>query len=305
MPLTIPKVCIIILHFKNIPCLAECLASLETVAYRNFDVIIVNNGSDDLRGIAGQLKLKVEVLTSPSNTGFACGNNLGIREAIKNQADYVLLLNDDTIVSSDFLDILVAEGEKDPLSGMLGPEVLYYGDRERIAFAGAEFDQAAGIFSFPRSGEFSAAPGASVPVESDYITGCALLVKKNLIDKIGLLDERFFLYWEDSDWGLRAKKAGFRCLVVPAAKIWHKVSASAGGNDSPLKAYYKTWGHLLFLDSYAPSAKKRILAGFALDIAWLIFKSNNRDRIKKAWAYVAAIADHYSGRAGQARSYLR
>ena len=299
MPLLIPKVCIIILHLKNIPCLAECLASLETVAYGNFDVIIVNNGSDDLRGIAGQSKLKVEVLTSPSNAGFACGNNLGIREAIKNQADYVLLLNDDTIVSSDFLDILVAEGEKDPLSGMLGPEVLYYGDRERIAFSGAKFDRAAGTFAFPRSGELSPAPGSSAPVESDYVTGCALLVKKSLIDKVGLLDERFFLYWEDSDWGLRAKKAGFRCLVVPAAKIWHKVSASAGGNDSPLKAYYKTLGHLLFLDLHAPRAKRKILTRFVRDIAWLLFKSSTRGRLRKAWAYINAIFNHYSGRGGR------
>lgn len=302
-----PKVSVIILHLNDVDGLLECLASLRGLLYPDFDVLLVHNGPRDPaleEKTAPFSAMLAEVIHTGENFGFARGSNIGIKRALENGADYVFLLNDDTVVSPDFMDILVNEAEKEPLAGMLGPEVLYFGDRERIAFAGAKFDQAAGTFSFPRADELSDASSASVPVESDYITGCALLVKKSLMDKIGLLDERFFLYWEDSDWGLRAQKAGFRCLVVPAARIWHKVSASSGGNDSPLKIYYKTRGHLLFSDLHAPLAKKKLLAGFVRDIAWLLVKSSGRDRVKKAWAYITTIVDHYSGRGGRSRHSL-
>ena len=291
-----PRVCVIILNVANTPCLVECLASLRGISYPNYEIILVHNGRYDseLEKAVSPFSAKLaELIHTGSNTGFAKGNNIGIARALQKGADYVLLLNDDTIVSRDFMDILVAAAEKDPGAGMLGPEVLYYGDRERISFAGARFDPASGTFSFPHADELSSKSGITEPFESDFITGCALLVKKGLIDKIGLLDERFFLYWEDSDWGLRAKAAGFRCLVVPAARIWHKVSASSGGGDSPSKAYYKTFGNFMFAEMYAPGAKIKILTGFMRDIVWLLLKSTDNSRFNKAWAYTKAICTYY------------
>ena len=302
-----PKISIIILHLCEMDGLLECLSFLGGVSYGNFDVFVVQNGPEGyelkkrLPPFPGRL---AEIIYTGKNLGFAAGNNIGIKRALQKGADYVLLLNDDTVVSPDFLDILVAEAEKDPLIGMLGPEVLCFRDRERVSFAGAKLDPVAGTFSFPRSGEFSTASGGTPPFESDYITGCALLVKKSLLDRIGLLDERFFLYWEDSDWGLRAKKAGFRCLVVPAARIWHKVSASSGGNDSPLKAYHKTRSHLLFAELHAPPAKKKLLLQAARDIVWLVFKSGAPGAFRRAAAYAAAVSDYLRGRGGAGPAWL-
>ena len=301
-----PKVSIIILHLYDRAGLLACLSSLTAVTYANFDAYVVHNGpvnaelEQSLAAFSGRL---AGLVHTGENTGFARGNNAGIRLALQNGADYVLLLNDDTAVSPDFLDLLVAEGEKNPAAGMLGPEVMYFGDRERVSFSGAKFEAASGTFSFPKAGEL-AAPGAD-PFGSDYITGCALLVKKKVIEKIGLLDERFFLYWEDSDWGLRAAAAGFENLVVPSAKIWHKVSASLGGNDSPLKAYHKTRSHFLFAELHAPRAKKALLLKLARDTAWLLFKSRKPGAFLLAAAYLAGAAGYFAGRGGAGPAWLR
>jgi GT2 family glycosyltransferase len=302
-----PKVFVILLHLRDIDGLQECLASLGGVSYGNFEVILVHNGLPNAeleKKVSGFSGPPLEIIYAGENTGFAKGNNIGIRRALNRGADYVLLLNDDTVVSRNFLDILVAEAEKDPLTGMLGPEVLYYGDRERISFMGAKFDQAAGTFSFPHADELCSALTVPSPVESDYVTGCALLVKKSLLEKIGLLDERFFLYWEDSDWGLRAAAAGFRSLVVPAAKIWHKISVSSGGNDSPLKIYHKTKSHLLFAQLHSPRAKKTIMTAMVRDVAWLIFKCRAEGRFTKAAAYLAGAAAYFIRRMGPGPAWL-
>jgi GT2 family glycosyltransferase len=292
----LPKVYIIILHSKSISCLIDCLSSLDKITYKNCAIIVVNNGSNDLTDINKHIKRKIQLIKTPSNLGFARGNNLGIKEALRNRADYVLLLNDDTIVTPDFLSTLVAAGENHPDVGMLGPKIYYYDEPQKIWFAGARFDERTGVIFALHSDKIGKSRKDNKPEDSDYITGCALLVKKKLIDIVGLLDERFFLYWEDVDWGLRAQKAGFTNLIVPNAHIWHKVSVSTGGMDSPLRAYHKTRSHLLMAKLHAPCTLNRLHWGFSRDIAWLLFKSTDLERVKKARAYISAIKDYHLGR---------
>jgi len=291
-----PKVYIIILHWKNIACLLECLSSINRIMYDNYTVTVVNNSSNDLIDIDKHLKLKIQILKSPFNVGFARGNNLGLKEALKNQADYVLLLNDDTVVSPDFLNILVDTAEKNSNAGMLGPKIYYFDEPHRIWFAGAKFNEQTGLVSFLHSDEKLE--------ESDYVTGCALLAKRKLIEKIGLLNERFFLYWEDVNWGLASKKAGFRNLIVPSSKVWHKISLSSGGPNSCLRVYHKTRSHLLFLRLHAPKAEMKLMLRFLRDIAWLLFKSSDPDKMKKAQAYFAAIVDYHLGKTGKGPHWL-
>lgn len=159
------------------------------------------------------------------------------------------------------------------------------------------------MVSFPGADQFED-KSKDEPFESDFITGCALLVKRKVIEKIGFLDERFFLYWEDVDWGLRAKKAGYRNVLVPSAHIWHKISVSTGGPASPLKAYHKTRSHLFFANLYASGALIKLHYGFMRDIAWLLFKSLDEDRFKKAFAYFAAQKDYHYGKTDKGPSWL-
>ncbi len=285
----------------------ECLESLNSVMTPGFGAIVARNGAYDaeleaaVRTASGHVGA---VLFNGDNIGFASGCNAGIRKALEDGADWVLLLNDDTVAAPDFLEKLLEEAGKRPEAGMLGPRIFYFAEKEKIWFSGAKFNKGNCSFSFPGSDQAERDYGHFAPEESDYITGCALLVKREVIEKIGPLDERFFLYWEDSDWGLRARAAGCKCVVVPAARIWHKVSASSGGTDSPLKAYHKTFSHLLFCDIHASAAKGRLLRGFARDIAWLLLKASGQKRFRKAWAYALAIFDHYTGAKARAKPWL-
>lgn len=307
MNTTVPKICAVILNIADTPGLVECLLSLEKAVYGNLEVIVVHNGPPDaefekeVRRAAGWVS---GVVFTGHNAGFAAGNNAGIKRALENGADYVLLLNDDTVVAPDFLDRLEEEALKDPAIGMLGPRIFYFPEQEKIWFTGAKFDKASCTFAFPGSGEAAASYGHEGPEGSDYITGCALLVSRKLVEKVGLLDERFFLYWEDSDWCLRAAAEGFKSVVVPSARIWHKISASAGGADSALKAYYKTRSHLLFSALHAPEAKGKILLGIARDIAWLLFKSSEPGKIRKAAARLLAVLHYLAGRTGSGPAWL-
>jgi GT2 family glycosyltransferase len=306
MPNHIPKVVIIILHFDSRDTLTECLRSCQRISHPNHEIIIVKTGLRSNLRLASMQDIASSVskiINTKENVGYARGNNLGIQDALSHKADYVLLLNDDTIVSPNFLEILVEVGERSPDIGMLGPKIYYFDEPNKVWFAGAGFDYQTCRVIAPASDQVDQGED-SVPFESDYITGCALLVKRAAIERIGLLDERFFLYWEDVDWGLRAKKARLTNLVVPSSHIWHKVSVSIGGPDSPLKAYHKTRSHLLIAKLHAPGALNKLQRGYFRDIAWLLLKSSDKDRIKKARAYFSAIRDYHFGRTNGGLSWL-
>ncbi len=301
-----PKVYIVILHLKNILCLTDCISSLSKIRYTNFDIFVVHNGPKDsflrdaLRPYSQHIK---EIIDTGSNAGFAAGNNIGVREALKFQADYILLLNDDTVVAPDFLDTLLEAAETTPGAGILGSKIYYFDEPQKVWFAGARFDYETCMLTTPGSGLLDDGL-SSEPLESDYITGCALLIKRQVVERIGLLDERFFLYWEDVDWGLRAKKAGFRNFVMSRSHIWHKISVSMGGMDSPLRAYHKTRGHLSLAKVHTPWALSSLHGGFFRDVVWLLVKSKEKTRIARARAYMAAIIDYHRERTDRGPHWL-
>jgi hypothetical protein len=292
-----PKVSVIILHLNNIPCLVDCISSLNKISYPNFDIFVVHNGakSNALPDALTQLSQHItEIIDTGDNIGFAGGNNVGITRTLEKGADYVLLLNDDTEVSKDFLSLLVESAEKRQDAGMFGPRIFLFDQPDKIWFDGAIFDPEQSLIIFPRAGEKGEDLQETV-TESDFITGCAVLVKRNLLEEIGLLNDFYFMYWEDVDWGLRAIKAGERNLVVHNAHIWHKVTISMGGPQSPRAVYHKVRSHLLFTKSHAPKVFKKLLLRNLHDIAWLLVKSKEVGRFKLARSYIAAIWDFYSG----------
>ncbi|MCX5724449.1 MAG: glycosyltransferase family 2 protein [Nitrospirae bacterium] len=301
-----PKVAIIIVHLDSRAALLACLTSCQAIHYRNYEILVVENGSrlaldpDALKDCVGRTPL---VIRSPVNLGFSGGSNLGIRAALDRGADYVLLLNDDTEVAPDFLNVLVQAGEQDPAIGALGPTIYYRDDAKRIWFAGGHFDARLCQVQTPRSGELDAGAQPDV-AESDWLTGCCLLMKRQACEKAGLLDERFFLYWEDADWSLRLRRVGLRTVTVPSAHIWHKISVSAGGAESALKWYHKTRSHLLFARLHAPHATCLLLRAMARDVAWLLVKSASLDRFSRARAAVSAVKDYYLGRSGRGPDWL-
>jgi len=301
-----PKVSIIILHLNNIPCLVDCISSLNEISYSNYDIFVVHNGvkSNTLPDALAQRSQHIaEIIDTGANIGFSGGNNVGIRRALEKEADYVLLLNDDTEVSKDFLSLLVAIAENRPDAGMFGPRIFFFDHPDKIWFDGAIFDPEQSRITFLRAGENGEGLQETV-TESDFITGCAVLVKRNLLEEIGLLNDFFFIYWEDVDWGLRAIKAGTKNLVVHNAHILHKVTISMGGLQSPRTIYHKVRSHLVFTKSHAPKAFKGLLLRNLYDIAWLMVKSKEVGRFKLARSYIAAIWDFYAGHKGKGPQWL-
>jgi hypothetical protein len=245
-----PLVYIIILNWNGRKDTAECLESLQHLTYPNFKTIVVDNGSTDNSVFFLKEKYReVDFVENEDNLGFARGNNIGIREAVGRGADYVFLLNNDTLVDKDMLTILIKAAQDNPAVGMLGPKINYYYDKDRIWAAGGKVIFPLAL-TFHRRGRRQDKLTYSKIVDVDYQPACALLVKKETIGHIGLLHTSYQVYYEDTDWCLRAKKSGYRVVCVESAKIWHKVSASSGGWLSPLRLYWKTRSGYIFFKKH-------------------------------------------------------
>jgi len=249
------RVVIVVLNWNGRADTVECLDSLRSITYPSYEILVVDNGSADGSVEAFRDKYPgLEVIVNEKNFGYAEGNNIGIRRAIEKKADYIMLLNNDTVVDPSFLDELITAAEADPLVGFAGPMVYYYdyaGRKDVINFAGGKINLLTG--SSRHLGLKQVDKGQFGRVrEVDYVDGSCILVRADTLDKIGLLDPTFFTYWEEADWCLRGRDAGYKLLYVPTSKIWHKISASATGKSY---TYYFARNQFLFMKKHV--SKKR------------------------------------------------
>jgi hypothetical protein len=229
-----PKVFIIILNWNGWSDTMECLSSLNNIIYDNFEVILIDNGSkepfDFAQGINQNFQnLKITTIYNKKNLGFAGGNNQGIKIALERGAEYVLLLNNDTTVEPDFLTKLVEVAESRKDGGIFGPMTYFYdslnNNKKLICSAGGRIikNYIAGTLIGHKeinNGQYNEQK------EVDYISGACLLIKREVVNKIGLISEDYFLYYEDGDWCVRAIRSGYKCIFVPDSVIYHKVSRS-------------------------------------------------------------------------------
>jgi GT2 family glycosyltransferase len=242
-----PHVTIIVLNWNGKDDTLACLESLEQVAYPNFEVLVVDNDSSDDSVAAIRARFPHRpIIETGANLGYAGGNNVGLRWALEQRTDYALLLNNDTEVAPDFLCILVETVESDPTVGVAGPIIYYYDQPETIWSAGGRIDWPRGQFWMLGLGMHDNGKPDKGPQEVDFVTGCALLVRAKIVQEVGELDERFFMYYEEAEWCVRIAKAGYRIIHVPQARLWHKISPESQA-DSPLIHYYMTRNRLLFL----------------------------------------------------------
>ena len=246
-----PKVAIIILNWNGKEDTIECLESLKHVTYPNYEILLMDNGSTD-----GSVECfrerypRMEIIENGKNLGFVEGNNVGIRKAMDEGADYVLLLNNDTVVDPEFLGELAKVAESDPKIGFVGPKVYYYdyeGRKDVLNFAGGKLNMWKGVSYHIGVNEIDYGQYNDI-TKVDYAEGSCLFVNKNVIKKIGLLDPSYFTYWEENDWCMRGMNAGYSSFFVPKAKIWHKIGAS---NQGTKKVYYLTRNRFWFMKRYA------------------------------------------------------
>lgn len=251
--MTPPKVVIVVLNWNGKDDTLTCLESVSQIDYPNFQVVVVDNGSnDDSVPAIRQAFPEVHLIETGKNLGYAGGNNVGMRYALERGADYVFVLNNDTTVAPDVLRHLMAEAEKHPEVAALGP-VIYYMDRPKVIWtAGEILGEDLSCVHLQQEDTETTLDKEGYTV--DWVTGAALLVRSSVLASIGLFDERYFLVFEESDWCFRARKYGYTCRIVPKAKVWHRVGASFSGESSPLRAYFSARNGLLFAERHLPKA---------------------------------------------------
>ena len=255
------KIAVVVLNYNGLQETRSCLNSLRRIKKNNIEVeiIVVDNNSTDGSQITLPKERGIKFMQNEKNLGFSGGNNRGIKYALEKNVDYVLILNNDTVVDENFLVNLVNNKNADISSPKIYFEkgFEFHKDRytekqlgEVIWYAGGNIDwqniigKHIGVDEVD-NGQFSKSR------EVDFATGACMLVKREVFEKIGYFDEKYFLYLEDMDFCVKAKKAGFKILFEPSAIIWHKNAASIGGSGSSLQDYYFTKSRLLFAFKFA------------------------------------------------------
>lgn len=262
MQIAAPPVIAVLVNWNLPQDTLDCVASLRHSTPFAPQIVVVDNGSnpqckEQLRRSAGDYHL----LDLPQNLGFAAGANRGIAEALQQGAEYVLLINNDTLVAPEMLARLVAEAQATDC-GIVAPLILYAGAPDTIWWLG---DRERSWLPIPRSlcRDAPSASAPSMPIDVDYVTGCAMLLSRTLLEQLGGFDERFMMYYEDADLCRRARQRGFRIRAVPAARMWHKVSLSARMNR-PATAFLWARSRVLFYRDGVQGMRKVLVDGFLL-----------------------------------------
>ena len=294
-----------IINFNGTSNTLECLLSLDKINSKSFkiSVVVIDNASKDEFKVQSS-KFKVfqglRVISNDKNLGFSGGQNVGIKYALDNGADYVLILNNDTIVDKNLIEELLNAAQKDKNIGIAVPKIYFasgfefHKDRYKKSDLGKVFWYAGGemdwknVIGFHR-GVDEVDRGQYDRIEkTDFASGCCMLVKGEVFEKVGFLDEKFFLYYEDSDLCERIRRAGYSIMYSAKAILWHKNAGSAGGSGSSLQDYYITRNRMLFGFRYASFRSK--LALFKESIM-LLAKGRHWQR--------RGILDFYLGRFGK------
>jgi GT2 family glycosyltransferase len=252
-----PYIITVILNTNRREDTLACLASLGHSTYRNHHIIVLDNASTDgsVEAIRAAFP-SVQIIALSRNLGYAGNNNVGIKAALEQGADWVFVLNEDTILAPECMAALAEAGESDRRIGIVGPMVYHHDEPTVIQSAGGSlgrhWESRHIAQNEPDTHQFTQAR------EVDWISGCAILVRRTLIEQVGMLDERFFYYWEETEWCLRASKAGWRILHVPRAKLWHK-GVQRDYRPKPSVAYYNTRNRLLMLMKHNAPLRTRVL----------------------------------------------
>ena len=258
-----PRITILLLNWNGYADTFDCINSILKINYKNYEILLVDNGSDykEYEKITS-LNSKATLIRSEKNLGFSGGNNLGIELALNSGADYILLLNNDTVVEPNFLEPLLEVFKKETEVGIVAPQINYFNEPQKIWSSG-------GNISKIRGSGFAYSDKIEDNVDQEnksvtFVSGCCMLIKKEVFEKIGFFDDNFFLYVEDADLCYRTTHSGYKIIVTHHSRIFHKVSNSTKENLALLPLYYVTRNRLYF-------AKKNFSYVYFLTFTYLLF----------------------------------
>lgn len=280
-------VTIVIAAWNQLDKTLECLETVAALTYPNVNTILVDNGSEPplAPAITGRFPA-VEVLRLEDNLGFAGGYNAGIRRALAGGATAILLLNNDTLAAPDALDHLVAALDAAPDAGLITAKIYYANEPRRIWTVGANLNV---VLDLKDNGQNEIDAGQwDAPRDVDFAPFCAILVRRAVFEQVGLLDEAYFLYYEDMDYCRRARLAGWRIRLSPDAHVLHAVSASSGGAETPVKRYWLAQSSGRYFRKHGRGPRMLLIVPFrlasAIKISLRLLKSGRRDTLRAYWA---------------------
>lgn len=250
-PINTPTIHSVTLSWNRKDDTLDCLRSILTSDYANVRAILVDNASTD--GTVEAVKSTfpdVVTLINPVNLGYAAGVNIGLRYALDQGADFVCILDNDAVIAPDAWTRMMSVMQAHPSAGLLTPKILYHSMPGVIWYSGHKRRK---VTLAPIGGSMNMRDAElnGDPRPMDYAPCCGLLIRRAVMEKIGLLEERFFIYYEDLDFCIRAQESGFDLLNVTDARVWHKVSASAG-DGSLLQKYYHARSSVRFYYKHTP-----------------------------------------------------
>jgi len=260
-----PLVCILVLNWNGYEVTTACVTSLQKIYYNNKKIIIVDNGSIDGSGDIFKDKFQdVDVLALEKNYGYAGGNNRGITFALgKYKPDYILILNNDTVVEPNFLSSMVKIAEKENNCAAVVPKIFYFEPNNVLYFAGGALNRISGIAHHYGKHQFDSAKYSNIR-KVTLANGCSVLLKVKLLQGELFFDERFFANIEDVELSLRILKRNYDILYQPNAILWHKEAYSTKKNNSqPFRLYLATRNIILM--------QRRHLSGFMFPIFLIVF----------------------------------
>ncbi|MBA2332214.1 MAG: glycosyltransferase family 2 protein [Actinobacteria bacterium] len=290
------RVVAVVLSWNGLEDTLGCLESLAGV-----ETVVVDNGSDDGSPDAIETRFPdVDLIRAGVNLGFAAGNNVGIRRALDRGADWVVLVNNDATVAPDVVDALVAAAARYPDAGALAGKVYVDEPRDVLWYAGGNFEPRLGYSGRVRGAGKRDDGSYDEERDVDWGTGAFLAVSRAAIERVGLLDEELFAYVEDVDWCLRIRDAGLRVVFVPAARAWHRVSASTGGKASTTSLYYHCRNTLAVCERRRPLGRGHAAVRRAVIVgAHLLQALSHPKRVTALWTVIRAWRDYRRGRMGR------
>ena len=295
-----PKVTIVILTWNNYEDTKECLESLGKITYPNYEIIVVDNGSTD--GSIDKLEKEfswVKFVKNESNKGYTGGNNIGIKYALKKGSDYILILNNDTVVGKDFLEPLLETAQSDPDIGIVGGKITCYDDPSRIESVWNDHGWGVGAIKI---GEGEIDLGQyNKERQVQGINGAMMLIKASVFLTVGFFDESYFLYVDETEFCYRVKNK-FKIVYEPRSVVLHKGSKSSG-RESPVSLYYSRRNILRFMTTYSSSKFELwfALGRYLFTTLHKFFIYSFKGETQKAQAVVKAYLDYIRGKSGRQR----
>ncbi|MDX1535493.1 MAG: glycosyltransferase family 2 protein [Candidatus Spechtbacterales bacterium] len=305
-----PSIFVIVLNWNNSTDTVECLKSFQKVQYDNYKIIVVDNNSEDnsvaeIRNFIESHEAEILLIENNENSGFAGGNNVGIKHALESGADYVMVLNNDTTVDNSILRDLVNIAVENSNAGIITPAIYFSDNKDKLWFGGESglnwIRMEHAIYS---SLENKALPVGITDKRVNFLTGACMFIKEEVLRKIKGFDERFFLYFEDADFSLRTVNEGYDLLWTPKAKIWHKISSTTLPQaGSAIMNYYNVRNIMLLAKKHGPWWVRyfymHIWAYYKFTKQLIKFAFPNKYNIDLARAIMQGIQDYYRGKFGK------